>query len=110
MIVDEDTVTPAPPRAGYFMGDAGEAQPWIDLYMQFGGFVTPRLALNQPRWYGFGNKLGIVNELNTAYFSPQQPNAIIEGTQSIYAPKSGFLDIFIASPRQIGYNAEVEET
>jgi hypothetical protein len=81
-----------------------DAQAWIDLYFLVGGYTTPALSLNGPRWYGW-NIDALIEDLNTAYFINANYQLFIDGSASSYPPKSGHLDIFIGSPRPEGFNS-----
>jgi hypothetical protein len=114
ILYDADPIPTGQTRAGFFrMGNErnaaipAAAQEWIDLYKNVGGYTDPQLMLNEPRWYGWTID-ALIEDLNTAYFVGANYSAFTDGTQQYYEPKSGHIDIFIASPRQVGFNSLVE--
>ena len=112
IIHDNDPSPTAPDRAGFFEASVGKpktADDWLETYRLFGGYTDLQVTLDGFRWYGF-NKATLIEALNSSYFVGANYELFINGSQSLYEEKSGHLDIYIASPRQIGYNSEVEES
>jgi hypothetical protein len=102
----------APTRAGFFRMSVGipkDAQTWIDLYRNVGGYTDPQLSLNEPRWYGWDID-ALISDLNSAYFVNANYSIFINGSQDTYPVKSGAIDIFKSSPRQIAFNSLTEKS
>jgi hypothetical protein len=111
ILYDADPAPTGPTRASFWKmskGQPADVQPWIDLYSAVGGYTDPQVQLNEPRWYGW-NADALIVDLNAAYFINANYDLFIRGSQTLYAPRSGQLDIFIASPRKSGFNSISEE-
>jgi hypothetical protein len=111
IMYDADPFPTGQTRAGFFRMSKGmpkDAQTWIDVYKLFGGYTDPQLSLNEPRWYGWDID-ALLKAMNSAYFVGANYSPFIDGSQGLYPPKSGSIDIFKYSPRGAGFNSLTEE-
>ncbi len=102
----DNALEPGAPRFLYFALSPDDAAMVIDGLRPT--MTDLQLEFNDWRWFG-RNWHAIRSEMNSFYWNFANFSLFKQGTQQLYAPKTGQVDVFTATPRGLGYNSTEEK-